>query len=323
MKEILLYSSIYSHTAQQFITEIEAAKDSDITIRVNTPGGDVYSAYGMIAKFGEHAKAKTVKVDGMAASAGAFLLCYADNVEALDVSRVMFHRAAFPHWIESNKDLFTEEMKAELNTVNRTLRAAMEGKFTDEKWQEVTGVSLDELFSLESRKDVWLSADQAKALGIFKKINTITPEKKAEIEALSQAVAIASFTFPQPETNNNNSPQKQTLPMTLEKLKQEHPDVYAQAVALGATQERDRVEAFMAFADYDLAGVKEGITAGTPISQKQMAEFTIKVTAANAVKSLEAGSPADTPNPVAGDSAEPTAEEVFLAETYAHLGLTK
>ena len=52
--EILLYSSIYSFSAESFIKEMEAASGNDVVLRINTPGGDPQAGFGMIAKFAEH-----------------------------------------------------------------------------------------------------------------------------------------------------------------------------------------------------------------------------------------------------------------------------
>ncbi len=324
-KEILLYSALYSYTASQFINELEANKDKEIVIRLNTPGGVVYDAYGMFAKLKEHKGKKTIKVDGMAASGGAFFLCYADSAECLDVSEFLFHRAAYGSWIENNKDYFTEEMKTALIKMNSNLRAAMEGKFTAEKWQEVTGVSLDDLFSLENRIDVRLDANQALKLGLVNKITTITPEKKAEIEALSEMTAAAAFsvtTTPIQATNTN------THTMTLEQLKKEHPEAYAQAVQSGVAQERERVEALVVFAHIDIEAVKTAITDGKAFTPKEMAEFALKAapkaeSADDQIQALEKGNAPDVTQQNADNNK--TAAEANSAEfeknVFALIGL--
>lgn len=286
-KELLIYSGLYSYTAEQFIRELEANKDKDITLRINTPGGDVMAVYGMIAKFQEHKKGKYIKVDGMAASAGAFFLCYADEVECLDVSEILFHRASYGAWIENNKNYFTDEMKDSLIKVNNNLRAAMESKFTADQWLTVTGVSLDELFSLESRIDVRISAIQAKELGLVNKINSITPEKKAEIEALSMSVAAAAMAIKPNSLNNKNNGT-----MTIEQLKQDHPEIFAQAVQVGVNNERERVEALAVFASIAPEEVQKAIAEGTAFTAKQMAEFALKTVQAN-------GKPAEQPTTTA------------------------
>lgn len=325
MKEILLYSGVYSYTASQFINELEANKGSDITIRVNTPGGDVYAAYGMIAKFQEHVGKKKIKVDGVAASAGAFLTCYADDVESLDVSEFLFHRAAYPSYIESDERYFTPEKRASLQRINEALRSAMESKVTSDKWKEVTGISLDDIFSLDQRIDVLVTAEQAKSLGLVSRINKITPEKRAEIEALSFASATASMASRYPTIEPEKANPKTVIKMTLEQLKAEHPTVYAQALKEGVEQERDRVSAFLAFLEFDTEGVSQAIKDGSAMTQKHMAEFSVKAVTAAKLQAIEAKSPAEVPNPIpgAGGTNENPAMAAFENEVDGLLGIGK
>jgi len=74
-KEVLLYGEMYSWSARDFISAVEDAKGSDLSVRVNSMGGDVDYGYGMIAKFKEFEGKKSVKVDGSAASMAAFSPC--------------------------------------------------------------------------------------------------------------------------------------------------------------------------------------------------------------------------------------------------------
>ncbi|MFA6057295.1 MAG: ATP-dependent Clp protease proteolytic subunit [Taibaiella sp.] len=290
-KEILIYSGIYSWTVADIITRLEEAKDSDIRCRVNSPGGEVYYAYGLIAKYMEHTKNKQMQVDGIAASAAAFLCCCSDETECLDVSTFLFHRAAFPSWIENDPEYFTESRRSEITKINKDLRAIMEGKFTAELWQKVTGVSLDDLFSLESRMDVTLDAKQAKKLGLVNKINSITPEKKAEIESL--VMGIAALSIPKmPETEREEptttiikNPNKK---MTLQEIKAQHPDVCKAIYDEGVAAERDRVESYMEFADVDPVAVKAGISAGKAITAKEMAGFSRKAIAQATIGNMQA-----------------------------------
>jgi len=165
----------------------------------------MFSTYGMIAKFQEHKKKKTVQVDGIAASAFAFMLCFADHVECLDVSLILFHRAAMGG-LEYEKDLSEAERKI-LDGINAKARQALEARASSDKFEAVTGVSYDELFSMDNRKDVIINALQAKELGFVHKINDLTPMAKSDILALANTYGVAAFAK-EPIVAETTQPQK-------------------------------------------------------------------------------------------------------------------
>lgn len=96
--------------------------------------------------------------------------------------------------------------------------------------------------------------------------------------------------------------------MTLAEFKANHPEVYAQAANEGATQERDRVGAWMAYADVDLEAVTAGINEGKPLAQKTAAELARKVFSKQALADVTADSPKTLP------TGEPTKDEEKTAE---------
>jgi len=329
-KEILLYEYIYSYSVANIIKEIEAAKGNDLVFRVNTPGGEVMYAIGIFAKYQEFAGNKKVKVDGAADSCGAILCCYAKDVECLDVSTFLFHRASYGSYYESDPRYFTEDAKASLINCNKNLRAAMEGKMTDAAFTKETGVSYDELFSMDNRIEVELTADQALRLGLVNKVTKITPEKKAAVEAVKLRIAAERAGIPAPidtsVTEKNSNPQKiNSTIMTIEKLIAEHPEVYAAAVKHGVTAERDRIGSFMAFNHIDPKAVKEGIDSGETMTETQRSEFSLKAVSSLAKKQAAADNaePTETPEPeTEGKDGKATPETAAaLASTRKLLGL--
>jgi len=284
MAEVLLYGDIYSQRARDFIKEVDAASGEDLSVRVNSYGGDVDYGWGMVSKFVEHKGKKSVKIDAAAHSMAAYFAIYADDVEATDVASMIFHRAAYPTWVENDSQLFTDARKQELTRVNGKLREAMEAKVSSEDWEKVTGVSYDRMFDEnQAQIDVALTAKDAKKLGIVQTITTITPKQKAAIEA--RLVAIAEGVTGLRLAAINEQPK--TSQMTIEKLKAEHPDVYAAAIKAGIEQERDRVGAWVVFADVDSKAVSEGIKSGNSITATATAEFSRKAFSVQAVSDLE------------------------------------
>lgn len=313
-KELLLYGSINEFSSQEFIECVNAIEDNTqpLTMRVNSGGGSPEYGWGMIAKFAEYPGPKNIKVDGQAHSMALYSLCYTQDVEALDVATFTLHRAAYPSWYENDPEYFDEASRAQLDSINKSLRAALEAKIDVAKFEELKGVKLKDVFSMDSRIDVNITAAEAKKIGLIKNVIKITPQKQAEIDSLFSQI-MAKHT---PVSTNNQVKPKTKNNMTIEQLKAEHPALYAQVVAEGVAQERDRVEACMAFIDIDANGVKAAIESGKPLTQKQMADFTVKALSAEKLKAIEANNPPATPTPTPAINAEEEKAkqaEAFLA----------
>ena len=334
-KEILLYGSINQDSAAQFIAQLNDSIDEDIEVRVNTPGGQVAYGYGMIAKFAEHPKSKKVKVDGMAFSAGFQFCVNADYVECLDVSDFMMHRAAYPEWIESNPEYFDEAMKAELNKTNALFEKAIKNKLDVEAIQEIMdskvelkGAKFKDIFSLDTRLDIYFTAKEAKKIKLVDKINVVTPKKKAEVLAYKHLMA-AEFIGLSNQKKEEVQTQKQIIKMDLQTFKVSHPSVYAEAMAEGVSAEKDRVEGWLTFNEVDAKAVSDGIASGKGITAKNMGEFTLKAMgksvvadaaaeAAPAVKLAEAGSTSST-TAIAEDKKKEVDFTAFRAEMDAKI----
>jgi ATP-dependent protease ClpP protease subunit len=323
-KDVLLYGSISSWSARDFITAINDAGTEDITVRVNSEGGDVMYCWGMIAKFSEVKGNKLVKCDGKAYSMGAFFFCYADEAEAIDSAEFVFHRAAYPSWIESNPEYFTEEAKAGLSNMNKHLRKAMEAKIDVEAFEKMTNTTIDQIFSMESRIDVRITAQQAKKIGLINKIINLTPTKKAEIEA-EYYQAVAKYISPDgskelpKQTENKQTPKNKT--MTIDQIKNEHPAVYAAIVETAVKAERERAKVWAHFADLDPKAVKEGIAGGEAMDDAQKLEFMEKRYAAKAKVDISKENARDVETTEAKPEADAEAKklEAFEKELEKHI----
>lgn len=327
-KEILFYSPIYSFTVEDYIRELEAAKDTDIKVRMNTPGGDVYAAYGAIAKFQEHKGGKSIHVDGEASSGGAFM-CFAakgsgNEVTCLDVSQFLVHRAAFPSYVESDPKRFTESMKKEITTMNKGLRAMVEKVVPSQKFFEVTGVSLDAVFSLESRIDVQIDANQAMQLGLVSSVQPLTANKKSEILALANQYGIAAFNNKSKITIHNT---QKSETMTIAEIKSQYPEAYKQICDEAVKAERERVSAWQEWADVAPKKVRKAIENGAEISKADYSELMRKAMAKGGIEKIEASNTEDVTteekplNTKKPQTEAEKAEAAKLAEIRKELGL--
>lgn len=303
MKEIYLYSGLYSFVAERLISEMNEDADADVVMRINSPGGEVFAGWGVVAKMRERKGKVYVKVDGFAASMAAFIPMFADNVEALEVSTFLLHRAAM--YIENPKD---QEF---LDKVNKDLRARMESKLDSEKLKELTGTSIKDLFEKEERINLTLTAKQAKQIGLVDKINKVNSD---EIKAFDDKFFSVAAMAPPKQTNET---------MTLEKLKAEHPELFSQIVNAAVTAERDRAGAWMVFVDADPKAVAEGIASGNALSAKATAELTLKLTSKASLTALagEAVLPVVTPEIPAAATANAAEVAKMEAEVKAYLNL--
>lgn len=323
-KEILLYSGIYNFVAADIITAMDEAANEDIVMRINSPGGDVFAGWGIIAKMCERTMATTIKADGFVASMAANICLYASKVECLDVTRFLFHRADGP--------TSTPEDQAFLNSINADLKKKMCAKIDDAALQELTGYSINDMFNPEKRIDVVLTAAQAKKVGLVDKINKVSPaELKAYNEKYYSIAALSSMPLARvSEVKPLNSKK-----MTIAELKASHPDVYAAIIAEGVAQEKDRVGAYMAFLAVAPKEVSEGIKGDKPLSQTQMAEFSLKAVSSKVLAAAvadtttaavvtEAAPVAAAPGAPAAGSVEAKKQaevEAFEASVRAKLGL--
>lgn len=281
-KELYLYSPIYSFVAEAVLSQIEDNMENDVILRTLTPGGSVFAAYGIYAKIKEHGNI-TLKVDGSADSAGSFLPLYSKDSECLNVSRFTFHRA----------DMFVEDEQEQalLDGVNKDLKAQMLKKIDAAKWEEVTGTTIEQLFDPKTRIDVTLTGIQAKKVGLINRVINLTPEIEKSLAAFNSKLF-----------NVNQTTQTTKKPnMTIEQLKAENPAVYAEIIALGKAEEKDRVESIMAFIEVDPAACKTAIESGKNLTQKQMSEFAIKAMSKNTLVAIAGEAAAATPTTEADD----------------------
>ena len=283
MQEILLYGGINSFSAEEFIQKLNEFDGEDITCRINCQGGDVFAGWGMIAKMRECSSNITVKVDGIAASMAAFMLLFADNVECLDASSFIFHRA--DGYISSPED------KAWLDSINANFRKKMEDKIPGALFKQVTGKSYNDMFNPETRIDCMITAKQAKQLGLVSKINKLSVSEAKMVKALADKY---NFTAELPtqiaavlELESKVEPIIEPIKMkTIAEFKAAHPDLFAQVQQEAIDAERDRVGSFLAFLEIDTVTAKAGIESGKPMTQTQMAQFNLKAMQANTLALL-------------------------------------
>jgi ATP-dependent Clp protease, protease subunit len=91
--EILLYDEIgfWGTNAADFAKALSAAGDGPLTLRINSPGGDVFDGYAIYNMLRARSAPVSVVVDGIAASAASFIAMAGTTVTMGEPSMLMIH----------------------------------------------------------------------------------------------------------------------------------------------------------------------------------------------------------------------------------------
>ncbi|MCZ7440826.1 Clp protease ClpP [Micromonospora sp. WMMC241] len=81
-------------TAKDFAAELRALDADDITLRLNSPGGDAWDGIAIFNALKDHRASVHVVVDGLAASAASFIAQAGDRVTMNRGAQMMIHDAA-------------------------------------------------------------------------------------------------------------------------------------------------------------------------------------------------------------------------------------
>lgn len=272
-------------TAQDIREQFKTAAGEDVILEINSPGGDLLDGIDIYNQIKQYEGKVTAHIFGMAASAASYLAVAADSIRAEDNSVFMIHNAwliAIGDYKEMQKvgellDSFSgviargyaaktgkplaeirELMDAETYFFGDEIRKAgfadsieKAGDGAENKAQAfaIAGQSFKAMKEkLESQKK---SADFEKISALVTLTDQVTPripeisQAKAEVKP-SQPAKNATLIQEEPERQEVNA-------MTLEQLKKEHPDVFAEVVAIGeakgAEQEKARIKDLWAWVE--------------------------------------------------------------------------
>jgi ATP-dependent Clp endopeptidase proteolytic subunit ClpP len=94
--EVALYDEIgmWGVTASDFMAELMNITAKNMTLRINSPGGDVFDGLAILNCLRSHKAQVNVVVDGLAASAASFIAMAGDTVEMAPNAMMMIHEAS-------------------------------------------------------------------------------------------------------------------------------------------------------------------------------------------------------------------------------------
>lgn len=278
--ELLVYGEISEWwgdvDSKSFADQLKNITASNINVRINSPGGEVFAAQAIYSMLKRHSANVTVFIDGIAASAATIIAMAGDKVVMPENAMMMVHNPLT--WMYGNANEMREAADL-LDKVRETLLAVYRDK------TKLDDEVLVELLDNET----YLTATEALEYGFVDEIETsmkiaatltrskmvvngidMDPERFAKMPD-SWLNKPAAKENPKPTGSAGNNQPKEIKTMNLEQLKAEHPDLYTQIVnegkEAGIKAERDRVKAIeeMALPGYteltNKAKFETGITA--------------------------------------------------------------
>ena len=126
----------YGVDAAQLARDIRAMDAAQITVNINSPGGDVFDGITILNALRQHPARVVANVMGLAASAASFIACGCDEVVMADNSTLMIHDASGVV-IGTAEDM--AEMAAVLDQISDNVASIYAAKAggTPENWRAV------------------------------------------------------------------------------------------------------------------------------------------------------------------------------------------
>lgn len=250
-------------TPEGFLEDLAAVRDREnITIRLNSGGGDLYTGIAIHDALKGLKGHKTVVIEGIAASAASVIACAGDDVQLHRGSTIMIHGV---------KGLYRDYMAiADLKQAIKQIDAAEQA--VAEIYHAKTGIETDTLRSMMTR-ETWMIGQDAIDKGFA---NTLLDDDGPEmtLSADRKVLLVAGIrhdasyfqripggipvNYPEvpagtPAGTYNNTPvnaggkQKEVKPMTEQEIRAQYPEIVAsiEAAARSAaiTDERARLQA--------------------------------------------------------------------------------
>lgn len=236
---------------------LRQARGEDITINFSSPGGSVFTGIKVFNLFKNYAGKVKFHLTGLAASMGSYIVLSGDEITAEPNAVFMIHNVSA--WTggdhrelrktadlaEGLTKLLSKEYVAKTGESDKKIRAMMDDEtflFGSEiKDAGFVDSIVGEEDSDPDAKQIHMSLAKESFEAVMAKVKEEKPEDYEEAAAI-----LPNFNFKAETTVNAPVVAKQEIiKMNLEKLKAEHPALYAQIVAeghaAGVVSERDRV----------------------------------------------------------------------------------
>lgn len=141
--------------ARDFRDGLEAVAGDELTVEINSPGGDVFAGlgmYNMLRTFAASGKKLTTRVTGVAASMASVVVLAGDTREMPSNTFAMVHAVSGGAWGTA------EDMRDTADTLDK-IGTALRDIYVDRM-----GITAEKAVEIMS-KDTWLTADECKEMG--------------------------------------------------------------------------------------------------------------------------------------------------------------
>ncbi len=145
-------------TSEQFARALDTVRKApELSVRVNSPGGDVFEAYAMFGALKRYSGKVTMHVDGLAASAASYLIMAGHRIKMAENAMVMIHE---PYSIAKGTASQLEGRVTMLRKITGTVVDA---------YSKRTGQSPDDVLSMMAA-ETWLDARESLEKGFADEI---------------------------------------------------------------------------------------------------------------------------------------------------------
>lgn len=179
-----------------FKDELQKCNNSDIVVRINSPGGDAFAGAAIYTALKEYAGRVTVKIDGLAASAASVIAMAGDEIVISPTASMMIHCSSTIAY--GNKSDFEGCIEL-LKTVDESMITAYIMK---------TGHSREKIIEMIER-ETWFTAEEAVENKFADRVMDFDKEKK---EAVRQCIETSrNRVVARVKENRNIDAERQTI----------------------------------------------------------------------------------------------------------------
>lgn len=182
--EILIYDEIsyWGVDAATFARELAAVDTDKLTVRINSPGGNVFDGIAILNALRSHKATVKVVIDGLAASAASFIAMAGDEIVMSRNSEMMIHEAS-GICVGNSTDMREIAERLDRTGENIASMYADRAGGTVESWRAAMVA------------ETWYSDQEAVDAGLADRIEAPPNPSKADKSATKNAFDLSTFNY--------------------------------------------------------------------------------------------------------------------------------